>query len=72
MEDIVKGPMRGELEALNNRRDLLEHLEGAVSSWRQFCRWVAQPQVHSFEPNLVPLFETMVMLFPFLSFGSFH
>ena len=31
MEDVMKCPMRRELEAVNNRRDLLEHFEGTVS-----------------------------------------
>ena len=33
MEDIVKGPVRGELEAIDDGRDLLEHPKGAISFW---------------------------------------
>ena len=33
VEDIVKGPVRGELEAIDDGRDLLEHPKGAVSFW---------------------------------------
>jgi hypothetical protein len=33
VKDIVKGPMRGELEAIDDGRDLLEHPKGAVSFW---------------------------------------
>ena len=30
MEDIVQGPVRGELEAIYNGRNLLEYLEWSV------------------------------------------
>ena len=42
VEDIVKGPMRGELEAVDDRRDLLEHFEGTISFWCQLHGWVTQ------------------------------
>jgi hypothetical protein len=33
VKDIVKGPVRGELEAINDGRDLLEYPERTISFW---------------------------------------
>ena len=42
MENVVKGPMRGELETVNDGGDLPKHLEGAVSLWCQLRGRVTQ------------------------------